>query len=59
MNINKEERMNNILEFWFPSNASDQDLYKLWFQKSNNFDQQIRENFALDWQLACNDDYKV
>lgn len=59
MNINKEEHMNKILEFWFPLNSSDQDLYKLWYQKSNTFDQQIRENFALDWQLACNDYYNV
>lgn len=37
----------SILEFWF-----DEDNESYWFEQNDNFDQQIRDNFAELWQAA-------
>ncbi len=46
------ERAKAILDFCFIKTSSDQ-----WFKKDKNFDNKLRELFALDYQKAINNEY--
>ncbi len=47
-------RVDDILDFWFgrPGDAGDGGKREIWFEKNDDFDAAIRENFMADYQAA-------
>ena len=56
--VSADDPIAKILNFWFnvDTETGSQSSAR-WFEKSNEFDQQIRENFAHDWMFAATGEY--
>lgn len=46
-------RIEEILDFWFGGEAGEEGFREVWFQRDEDFDREIRERFAGDYEKAA------